>query len=169
MYYTSSRSTRGGEKVTMRGKDSEVRYETLTAAEKVVAQEADGTVKFGHGEGSAYLFDPDIYTDGRISVQGIDGVLFPLEEKPKPETTSTKTTKKITKPTKTVTTLRRGLCFRPSLFFHSYLSFLFFGCTANRRTRCSAVSQSKKKIKLKVPGENRNLAGRGMDRLKQEE
>ncbi|XP_010263095.1 PREDICTED: fasciclin-like arabinogalactan protein 16 [Nelumbo nucifera] len=85
-----------------------VRYDTLRLPHKVVAQEADGTVKFGHGEGSAYLFDPDIYTDGRISVQGIDGVLFPLEEKPKPETTSTKTTKKITKPTKTVTTLRRG-------------------------------------------------------------
>lgn len=39
---------------------------------------ADGSVKFGQGEGSAYLLDPDIYTDGRISVQGIDGVLFPV-------------------------------------------------------------------------------------------
>uniref|UniRef100_A0A453BM86 Uncharacterized protein n=1 Tax=Aegilops tauschii subsp. strangulata TaxID=200361 RepID=A0A453BM86_AEGTS len=26
------------------------------------------------------LFDPDIYTDGRISVQGIDAVLFPPVE-----------------------------------------------------------------------------------------
>ncbi|KAK4756821.1 hypothetical protein SAY87_006948 [Trapa incisa] len=58
-----------------------VSYDTLRLPHKVAAQEADGSVKFGHGEGSAYLFDPDIYTDGRISVQGIDGVLFPQEEK----------------------------------------------------------------------------------------
>ncbi|XP_019186854.1 PREDICTED: fasciclin-like arabinogalactan protein 17 [Ipomoea nil] len=57
-----------------------IRYDTLRLPHKVVAEEADGSVKFGHGEGSAYLFDPDIYTDGRISVQGIDGVLFPPEE-----------------------------------------------------------------------------------------
>nr|GMD39671.1 fasciclin-like arabinogalactan protein 17 [Ipomoea batatas] len=57
-----------------------IRYDTLRLPHKVAAEEADGSVKFGHGEGSAYLFDPDIYTDGRISVQGIDGVLFPPEE-----------------------------------------------------------------------------------------
>ncbi|KAL2463960.1 Fasciclin-like arabinogalactan protein 17 [Forsythia ovata] len=57
-----------------------VRYDTLRLPHKVVAEEADGSVKFGQGEGSAYLFDPDIYTDGRISVQGIDGVLLPVEE-----------------------------------------------------------------------------------------
>ena len=57
-----------------------VRYDTLRLPHKLVAQEADGSVKFGHGDGSAYLFDPDIYRDGRISVQGIDGVLFPEEE-----------------------------------------------------------------------------------------
>ncbi|XP_008790162.2 fasciclin-like arabinogalactan protein 16 [Phoenix dactylifera] len=57
-----------------------VRYDTLRVPHKVVAREADGSVKFGHGEASAYLFDPDIYTDGRISVQGIDSVLFPPEE-----------------------------------------------------------------------------------------
>ncbi|XP_021811805.1 fasciclin-like arabinogalactan protein 17 [Prunus avium] len=57
-----------------------VRYDTLRLPHKVVAQEADGSVKFGQGDVSAYLFDPDIYTDGRISVQGIDGVLFPFEE-----------------------------------------------------------------------------------------
>ncbi|KAI7746242.1 hypothetical protein M8C21_000407 [Ambrosia artemisiifolia] len=57
-----------------------VQYDTLRLPHKVVAEEADGSVKFGSGEGSAYLFDPDIYTDGRISVQGIDGVLFPMEE-----------------------------------------------------------------------------------------
>lgn len=57
-----------------------VRYDTLRLPHKVVAREADGSVKFGQGEGSAYLFDPDIYTDGRISVQGIDAVLFPPEE-----------------------------------------------------------------------------------------
>ncbi|XP_055818934.1 fasciclin-like arabinogalactan protein 17 [Solanum dulcamara] len=57
-----------------------VKYDTLRLPHKVVAEEADGSVKFGFGEGSAYLIDPDIYTDGRISVQGIDGVLFPVEE-----------------------------------------------------------------------------------------
>ncbi|XP_076888925.1 fasciclin-like arabinogalactan protein 17 [Bidens hawaiensis] len=59
-----------------------VQYDTMRLPHKVVAEEADGSVKFGSGEESAYLFDPDIYTDGRISVQGIDGVLFPVEEKP---------------------------------------------------------------------------------------
>ncbi|XP_015876315.3 fasciclin-like arabinogalactan protein 17 [Ziziphus jujuba] len=76
-----------------------IRYDTLRVPHHVVAQEADGSVKFGNGDGSAYLFDPDIYTDGRISVQGIDGVLFPPEEK---ETeTKTKTVshvKVVTKP-----------------------------------------------------------------------
>ncbi|XP_052175727.1 fasciclin-like arabinogalactan protein 16 [Diospyros lotus] len=57
-----------------------VRYDTLRLPHKVTAEEADGSVKFGQGDGSAYLFDPDIYTDGRISVQGIDGVLFPVVE-----------------------------------------------------------------------------------------
>ncbi|KAF5770497.1 putative FAS1 domain-containing protein [Helianthus annuus] len=54
-----------------------IQYDTLHMPHKVVAQEADGSVKFGDGEDTAYLFDPDIYIDGRISVQGIDGVLFP--------------------------------------------------------------------------------------------
>ncbi|CAN6170978.1 unnamed protein product [Urochloa humidicola] len=54
-----------------------VKYDTLALPHKVTAREADGSVKFGAGEGSAYLFDPDIYTDGRISVQGIDAVLLP--------------------------------------------------------------------------------------------
>ncbi|ESQ40564.1 hypothetical protein EUTSA_v10013481mg [Eutrema salsugineum] len=54
-----------------------VKFDTLRFPHKVAAKEADGSVKFGDGERSAYLFDPDIYTDGRISVQGIDGVLFP--------------------------------------------------------------------------------------------
>ncbi|XWS57106.1 hypothetical protein CRYUN_Cryun09bG0143100 [Craigia yunnanensis] len=62
-----------------------VSYDTLRLPHKVLGQEADGSVKFGHSDGSAYLFDPDIYTDGRISVQGIDGVLFPPEEKTKEE------------------------------------------------------------------------------------
>ncbi|KAF3327799.1 fasciclin-like protein FLA26 [Carex littledalei] len=57
-----------------------IKYDTLRLPHKVVAREADGSVKFGSGEGSAYLFDPDIYTDGRISVQGIDAVLLPSEE-----------------------------------------------------------------------------------------
>ncbi|KAJ4770476.1 Fasciclin-like arabinogalactan protein 15 [Rhynchospora pubera] len=57
-----------------------VRYDTLRLPHKVMAREADGSVKFGTGEKSAYLFDPDIYTDGRISVQGIDAVLFPPDE-----------------------------------------------------------------------------------------
>ncbi|KAI3991342.1 hypothetical protein MKX01_034661 [Papaver californicum] len=77
-----------------------VKYDTLRLPHKVVAQEADGSVKFGNGDESAYLFDPDIFTDGRISVQGIDGVLFPPDDKenqPKPETEKTihSTSKKI--------------------------------------------------------------------------
>ncbi|KAI3906304.1 hypothetical protein MKW92_026469 [Papaver armeniacum] len=67
-----------------------VSYDTLRLPHKVVAQEADGSVKFGNGDESAYLFDPDIYTDGRISVQGIDGVLFPLNEETK-QVSETKT------------------------------------------------------------------------------
>ncbi|KAL6507807.1 Fasciclin-like arabinogalactan protein 17 [Orobanche gracilis] len=62
-----------------------VKYDTLRLPHKVEAVEADGSVKFGHGDESAFLFDPDIYTDGRISVQGIDGVLFPAEDSPVPQ------------------------------------------------------------------------------------
>ncbi|XP_022943970.1 fasciclin-like arabinogalactan protein 17 [Cucurbita moschata] len=79
-----------------------VRYDTLRLPHKVVAQEADGSVKFGNGDGSAYLFDPDIYTDGRISVQGIDGVLFP------PEEIEAKNAPKAVQPTKVVAKPRRG-------------------------------------------------------------
>ncbi|PRQ32685.1 putative FAS1 domain-containing protein [Rosa chinensis] len=79
-----------------------VSYETLRLPNKVVAQEADGSVKFGQGDGSAYLFDPDIYTDGRISVQGIDGVLFPAEE------VESKSETKTVQPAKIVTRPRRG-------------------------------------------------------------
>ena len=68
----------------------------------MVAQEADGSVKFGHEDGSAYLFDPDIYTDGRISVQGIDSVLFPPEEVEKKPVAWT------VQPTKVVVKHRRG-------------------------------------------------------------
>ncbi|KAK7263491.1 hypothetical protein RJT34_31082 [Clitoria ternatea] len=77
-----------------------VRYDTLRLPHKVVAEEADGSVKFGHGDGSAYLFDPDIYTDGRISVQGIDAVLFPPnenEEKPVTQTGSGQPAKALVK------------------------------------------------------------------------
>ncbi|KAM7262060.1 hypothetical protein ACFE04_021137 [Oxalis oulophora] len=81
-----------------------VKFDTLRLPHKVAAQEADGSVKFGHGEGSAYLFDPDIYTDGRISVQGIDGVLFPQEE----ETTS-KTNQPAAPVKKVLSKPRRGM------------------------------------------------------------
>ena len=80
-----------------------VRYDTLRLPHKVVAQEADGSVKFGHEDGSAYLFDPDIYTDGRISVQGIDGVLFPPEELEEKSVTRT------VQPAKVVVKHRRGM------------------------------------------------------------
>ncbi|KAL4560652.1 hypothetical protein LXL04_032805 [Taraxacum kok-saghyz] len=81
-----------------------VKYDTLRLPHKVMAEEADGSVKFGQGEESAYLFDPDIYTDGRISVQGIDGVLFPVEE-----TTETPASKVApTAAPKVVTKQRRG-------------------------------------------------------------
>ncbi|XP_071690507.1 fasciclin-like arabinogalactan protein 18 [Rutidosis leptorrhynchoides] len=78
-----------------------VKYDTLRVPHKVAAEEADGSVKFGQGEDSAYLFDPDIYTDGRISVQGIDGVLFPVTE-----TVETPVTP--TAPPKVVAKFRRG-------------------------------------------------------------
>lgn len=87
-----------------------VGYDTLRLPHKIVAQEADGSVKFGHGEGSAYLFDPDIYTDGRISVQGIDGVLLPPEEETNAE-------KKRAPATKVTTRTRRGI-------FLSYFHFI---------------------------------------------
>lgn len=74
-----------------------VKYDTLRFPHKVVAEEADGSVKFGEGEGAAYLSEADIYTDGRISVQGIDGVLFP----PAP-------IKKTAAPAKIVSKPRRG-------------------------------------------------------------
>nr|GEU93593.1 fasciclin-like arabinogalactan protein 17 [Tanacetum cinerariifolium] len=78
-----------------------VNYDTLRLPHKVMAEEADGSVKLGSGDGSAYLFDPDIYTDGRISVQGIDGVLFPETE--------TKLSAQTSAPTpKVVSTQRRG-------------------------------------------------------------
>jgi len=57
-----------------------VKYDTLRIPHKMVTQEADGTVMFGHGETTAHLYDHDIYVDGRISVQGIDKVLFPPQE-----------------------------------------------------------------------------------------
>ncbi|KAL2536942.1 Fasciclin-like arabinogalactan protein 15 [Forsythia ovata] len=65
-----------------------VRYDTLRLSHKVVAEDADGSVKFGQRVGSAYLFDHDIYTDGRIFVQEIDEVLIlPEEIKPVPKAT----------------------------------------------------------------------------------
>ncbi|KAJ9540080.1 hypothetical protein OSB04_026586 [Centaurea solstitialis] len=79
-----------------------IQYDTLHVPHKVVAQEADGSVKFGDGEETAYLFDPDIYIDGRISVQGIDGVLFPSMEKKLPES------EKTVDPVKVVAKSRRG-------------------------------------------------------------
>ncbi|KAK2634514.1 hypothetical protein Ddye_029306 [Dipteronia dyeriana] len=76
---------------------AKISYDTLRLPHKLVAQEADGSVKFGQSDASAYLFDPDIYTDGRISVQGIDGVLFPPEETDTTTTTGKLQTKKTIK------------------------------------------------------------------------
>jgi hypothetical protein len=42
--------------------------DTLQLPQHVVAQEADGSMKFGQGEGSAYLFHPDIYTNGEAGL-----------------------------------------------------------------------------------------------------
>ncbi|KAJ6317251.1 hypothetical protein OIU76_012902 [Salix suchowensis] len=83
-----------------------ISYDTLRLPHKVLAQEADGSVKFGHAENSAYLFDPDIYTDGRISVQGIDGVLFPLEEEKLDTKTEIKSVKVAAKPQRRAKTFR---------------------------------------------------------------
>ncbi|KAL5830720.1 hypothetical protein ACOSQ4_016074 [Xanthoceras sorbifolium] len=74
-------------------------YDTLRLPHKVVAQESDGSVKFGTGDGAAYLFDPDIYIDGRISVQGIDGILFPAQQETKVfKDAAAAATKVVTKP-----------------------------------------------------------------------
>ncbi|KAG6772378.1 hypothetical protein POTOM_023784 [Populus tomentosa] len=97
-------------------------YDTLRLPHKVVAQEADGSVKFGSGDGSAYLFDPDIYTDGRISVQGIDGVLFPEVEK---ESTSVK---KSVSSVKVATTKPRRGPYKYSFLFWIRNPVLGLGC-----------------------------------------
>lgn len=81
-----------------------IKYDTLRVPHKLMAQEADGSVKFGDGEEGAYLFDPDIYTDGRISVQGIDGVMFPPEEKKEKQQQQ----KSVTRNVKLVNKPRRG-------------------------------------------------------------
>jgi hypothetical protein len=90
-----------------------VSYETLRLKYKVVAQEADGSVKFGDGDGSGYLFDPDIYTDGRISVQGIDGVLFPVKEKEVVPVERVKPISMMGQPRKGVVEHRRGALLLP--------------------------------------------------------
>ncbi|KAG6480917.1 hypothetical protein ZIOFF_057505 [Zingiber officinale] len=97
-----------------------VRYDTLRLPHKVVAREADGSVKFGSGGGSAYLFDPDIYTDGRISVQGIDAVLFPPDEEAPPATPLSPAARKaelaqVKSKSKLKAKLRRGNIYSPLL------------------------------------------------------
>lgn len=57
-----------------------IKYDTLRVPHKLLSKEADGTVVFGEGEEAAHLYDNDIYIDGRISVQGIDKVLFPPQQ-----------------------------------------------------------------------------------------
>lgn len=57
-----------------------IKYDTLRVPHKLLSKEADGTVVFGEGEEAAHLYDHDIYIDGRISVQGIDKVLFPPQQ-----------------------------------------------------------------------------------------
>uniref|UniRef100_J3LTJ5 FAS1 domain-containing protein n=1 Tax=Oryza brachyantha TaxID=4533 RepID=J3LTJ5_ORYBR len=108
-----------------------VRYDTLRLPHKVVAREADGSVKFGRGEGAAYLFDPDIYADGRISVQGIDAVLFPPDAaKTEPATArvTRATTTTITSTDKTK--LRRGKLLEASCRMAGILGQIsrFTGC-----------------------------------------
>lgn len=68
-----------------------MKYDTLRAPHKIMSQEADGTVLFGEEEEAAHLLDHDIYTDGRISVQGIDKVLFPSKPKAVKTTKTVKT------------------------------------------------------------------------------
>ncbi|KAJ7521101.1 hypothetical protein O6H91_19G037800 [Diphasiastrum complanatum] len=53
-------------------------YSTLRLPHKLTAVEAEGTVQFGTGKGAATVYDPDIFADGRVSVQGINAVLIPL-------------------------------------------------------------------------------------------
>ncbi|KAG9130958.1 hypothetical protein Leryth_006735 [Lithospermum erythrorhizon] len=98
-----------------------VKYDTLRLPHKVAAEEADGSVKFGQGENTAYLFDPDIYTDGRISVQGIDGILFPLQDllAPKPTGTVAKVVPKQTRGKLMETTCRMLGAFGQDTHFSS--------------------------------------------------
>jgi uncharacterized surface protein with fasciclin (FAS1) repeats len=102
-----------------------VKYDTLQLPQQVVAQEADGSVKFGQGEGSAYLFDPDIYTDGRISVQGIDGVLFPVQENKAEDTITVSRVKVVAKP-------RRGMFTNFAPFFLNLFIFHKWENNVNR-------------------------------------
>ncbi|KAJ6316540.1 hypothetical protein OIU78_019758 [Salix suchowensis] len=115
-------------------------YDTLRLPHKVVAQEADGSVKFGSGDGSAYLFDPDIYTDGRISVQGIDGVLFPEVEK---ESTSVK--KSVSSVKIATTTPRRVVD-----LLEDYIAIPIVFCLDSRSLmkKCSRFCQCRMKMKM---------------------
>jgi len=74
------------------------------------------------------LFDPDIYTDGRISVQGIDAVMFPpetAEEKAEKENQVFRRVAKTGQPGKvTVKKQRRGQF--SFLFSFNYFSLLWF-------------------------------------------
>ncbi|KAL3642773.1 Fasciclin-like arabinogalactan protein 17 [Castilleja foliolosa] len=76
-----------------------VKYDTLHVPHKVEAVEADGSVRFGSVEdGFGHLIEPDIYTDGRISVQGIDNVLFPAVESNKAQPKAAAVAKIVSKP-----------------------------------------------------------------------
>ncbi|GFP94936.1 fasciclin-like arabinogalactan protein 17, partial [Phtheirospermum japonicum] len=76
-----------------------LKYDTLRLPHRVEAVAADGSVRFGSAEdGYGYLIDADIYTDGRISVQGIDNVLFPAVETQKAQPKAAAVAKIVSKP-----------------------------------------------------------------------
>ena len=55
-----------------------VQFDTLRLSHKVVAQKENGSVKFGHENGSDYLFDTDIYIWMVRPRSGINGVSYYL-------------------------------------------------------------------------------------------
>ncbi|AED90903.1 hypothetical protein AtNW77_Chr5g0088741 [Arabidopsis thaliana] len=56
-----------------------IKFDTFYFPHMLSARETQRSIKFGDGVWSGCLYDPDIYTDGKISIQGVGGVLFPRE------------------------------------------------------------------------------------------
>jgi uncharacterized surface protein with fasciclin (FAS1) repeats len=66
-------------------------FNTLDYPNQLTAHELDGLVVFEEGQKQAGVYDHDIFSNGRVSVQGVDEVLMPPKD-------SVKTSKKETQP-----------------------------------------------------------------------